>query len=278
MKLLRYGPLGQERPGMIDAEGRIRDLSDHVTDFGGSTVAISALERLHRLDPANLPLVSGQQRIGACLADAPNFYAIGRNYAAHAAETGSDLPTEPLVFNKATSCIAGPFDAVPLPKGSDRIDWEIELGVVIGAPTFNVSRREALSHVAGYCIVNDVSARDWQKDRGGQWVKGKSAPGFGPIGPWLVTADEVPDPQALALNLSLNGEMRQAARTSDMVFDVAHLISYMSGFLTLRPGDIIATGTPEGVGLGAKPPRFLAKGDILRLEISGLGRQEYSVK
>jgi len=274
MKLLRFGPIGQERPGMVDGDGRIRDLSDHVTDFKGETVAIAALERLHRINPANLPLVEGQQRIGACLADVPNFYAIGRNYAAHAAETGSDLPTEPLIFNKATSCLNGPFDDIPLPPGSDKIDWEVELGVVIGAHVSQVPEDEALAQIAGYCIVNDVSARDWQKDRGGQWVKGKSAPGFGPIGPWLVTADEIANPQALAMSLALNGEVRQSASTADMVFNVAHLISYMSRFFALRPGDIIATGTPEGVGAGAKPPRFLRPGDRLRLEVQGLGRQE----
>jgi 2,4-diketo-3-deoxy-L-fuconate hydrolase len=273
MKLLRYGPRGQEKPGCLDAEGRIRDLSAHVTDLAGDTVSLASLARLKGLDPESLPLVAGSPRIGACLASVPNFWCIGLNYSQHAAETGAQKPAEPILFNKATSALSGPFDDVIIPKGSEKADWEVELGVVIGARCEHVSASEALSRVAGYCTINDLSERAFQIERGGQWVKGKSAPTFGPIGPWLVTADEVPDPQALHLELSLNGQRVQNNSTSDMIFPVAEIISYMSRFMALLPGDIISTGTPEGVGMGMKPQRFLRPGDVMSLEVQGLGRQ-----
>jgi len=273
MKLLRYGPAGQEKPGMLDSEGQVRDLSSHVTDFAGATVSLEALETLRALDPATLPVVDAPGRIGACLASVPNFYCIGLNYAKHAAETGAEPPKEPILFSKATSALSGPFDPVVIPRNSVKGDWEVELGVVIGKTASYVTEDEALSHVAGYCVINDVSERAFQIERGGQWVKGKSAPTFGPTGPWLVTADEVPDPQALKVGLDLNGETVQDSDTSDMIFGVAEIISYMSQFMRLVPGDIIATGTPEGVGMGMKPQRFLRPGDVMVVRIEGLGEQ-----
>ncbi len=273
MKLLRFGPEGQEKPGILDAEGNIRDVSALVPDFGGSAVSAEALDHLRSLDPSIAPLVEGTPRIGACLAYVPNFYCIGLNYARHAEEAGMDKPGEPILFSKATSALSGPFDPVTIPRGSEKTDWEVELGVVIGREASYVTEDKALDYVAGYCTVNDVSERAFQIERGGQWIKGKSAPGFGPVGPYLVTADEVPDPQALRLTLSLNGEVRQDSSTKDMIFGVAEIISYMSRFMTLLPGDIIATGTPEGVGMGAKPPRFLRAGDEMELEVEGLGKQ-----
>jgi 2-keto-4-pentenoate hydratase/2-oxohepta-3-ene-1,7-dioic acid hydratase in catechol pathway len=257
MKLLRYGPRGAERPGMLSEDGTIRDISGALGDLAGDAVSLRSLDALRSMDLAHMPVVEGTPRIGACLADAPNIHAIGLNYARHAAETGSKNPPEPILFSKASSCLAGPHDAVTIPKDSVATDWEVELGVVIGRRVEHVSEAEALACVAGYCVVNDLSERDWQMKRGGQWVKGKSAPGFCPIGPWLVTADEVPDPQNLPLWLDLNGETMQLSSTADMIFSVAEIISYMSRFMTLRPGDVIATGTPEGVGLAMKPPRYL---------------------
>lgn len=277
MKLLRHGPLGLERPGMLDARGQIRDLSVVLDDLGGDSVALGALDRLRALDPDSLPLVEGPVRLGAPVSWVPNFYCIGLNYAAHAAETGAAKPTEPLIFSKASTSLAGPEDAIIIPRGSQRTDWEVELGIVIGTHCHNISQSEALSHVAGYVAVNDVSERDFQKERGGQWIKGKSAPSFGKIGPWLVTADEVPDPQALDLRLWVNGALRQNSSTSDMIFGVAHIVSYMSEFMELRPGDVIATGTPSGVGAGMVPPQFLRPGDYVRLEVQGLGQQESTV-
>ena len=277
MKLLRVGPVGQERPACLDATGVIRDLTGVTADFEGEGVSLDALEALKGVDLSALPAVEGNPRIGAAVARVETFYAIGLNYAQHADEAGMEPPKEPILFNKSASCLAGPNDALTLPKGSEKSDWEVELGVVIGKRAQNVSVEEALSYVAGYCVINDVSERAYQIERGGQWTKGKSAPGFGPVGPYLVTADEVPDPQALGLRLSLNGEMVQNNFTSDMIFSVAEIIAHMSEFMALVPGDVIATGTPEGVGMGMKPQRFLRAGDVMELEIDGLGRQRTKV-
>lgn len=277
MKLLRYGPRGAEKPGVLAEDGTIRDVSGALGDLAGDTVSLRSLDALRSMDLAHMPVVEGTPRIGACLADAPNIHAIGLNYARHAAETGSKNPPEPILFGKASSCLAGPHDAVTIPKDSVATDWEVELGVVIGRRVEHVSEAEALACVSGYCVINDLSERDWQMKRGGQWVKGKSAPGFCPIGPWLVTADEVPDPQNLPLWLELNGETMQLSSTADMIFSVAEIISYMSRFMALRPGDVIATGTPEGVGLAMKPPRYLKPGDRMRLGVAGLGEQDLPV-
>ena len=277
MKLLRVGPVGQEKPACLDATGVIRDLTGVTADFEGEGVSLDALEALKGVDLTALPAVEGKPRIGAAVARVETFYAIGLNYAQHAAEAGMEPPKEPILFNKSASCLAGPNDALTLPKGSEKSDWEVELGVVIGKRAQNVRVEEALSYVAGYCVINDVSERAYQIERGGQWTKGKSAPGFGPVGPYLVTADEVPDPQALGLRLSLNGEMVQNNFTSDMIFSVAEIIAHMSEFMALVPGDVIATGTPEGVGMGMKPQRFLRVGDVMELEIDGLGRQRSEV-
>lgn len=277
MKLLRVGPVGQEKPACLDATGVIRDLTGVAADFEGEGVSLDALEALKGVDLTALPAVEGNPRIGAAVARVETFYAIGLNYAQHAAEAGMEPPKEPILFNKSASCLAGPNDPLTLPKGSEKSDWEVELGVVIGKRAQNVSVQEALSYVAGYCVINDVSERAYQIERGGQWTKGKSAPGFGPVGPYLVTADEVPDPQALGLRLSLNGEMVQDNFTSDMIFSVAEIISHMSEFMALVPGDVIATGTPEGVGMGMKPQRFLRVGDVMELEIDGLGSQRTEV-
>jgi len=277
MKLLRYGPAGAEKTGMLDAAGQVRDLSAHVPDLAGDAVSPAALDALRALDPETLPLVQTPGRYGPCLARVPNFYCIGLNYARHAAETGSKPPPEPILFSKASSALSGPDDPVIVPRGSVKTDWEVELGVVIGREALYVTEAEALDHVAGYCVVNDVSEREFQIERKGQWIKGKSAPGFGPVGPWLVTADEVPDPQALALSLSLNGETMQSSGTHDMIFSVAEIISYMSRFMRLLPGDIIATGTPEGVGMGRDPQRFLRPGDAMELTVEGLGTQRQEV-
>ena len=273
MKLLRYGPAGAEKTGMLDADGQVRDLSAHVPVLAGEAVSVAALERLRAIDPATLPLVAEPGRIGACLASVPNFFCIGLNYAKHAAETGAEPPKEPILFSKATSALSGPYDPVVIPRNSEKTDWEVELGVVIGRETSYVSEADALDHVAGYCVINDMSERAFQIERGGQWVKGKSAPTFGPCGPWLVTADEVADPQALRLSLDLNGERVQDSDTSDMIFSVREIVSYMSQFMKLMPGDIIATGTPSGVGMGMKPQRFLRPGDVMELRIDGLGEQ-----
>ncbi|MGR3659945.1 MAG: fumarylacetoacetate hydrolase family protein [Paracoccaceae bacterium] len=277
MKFLRYGPKGQEKPGLLWEDGSIRDLSAHTPDFGGTTVSITELDKLRAIDPTSLPQVEGTPRIGACLTYVPNFYCIGLNYAQHAEETGNAKPSEPIVFSKATSALSGPFDDVIVPKDSDKCDWEVELGVVIGKHVEHVSEADALSCIAGYCVVNDVSECTFQIERGGQWIKGKSAPTFGPTGPWLVTPDEVGDPQNLGLSLRLNGEKQQDNSTSDMIFSVAEIISYMSRFMALLPGDIIATGTPEGVGMGQKPPRFLHGGEVMEVEIERLGMQRQEV-
>ncbi len=278
MKLLRYGPRGKEKPGLLDEHGIIRDLSDHVPDFGGSTVSRAAIDKLRDLNADLLRPVEDVQRIGACLAYVPNFFCVGLNYAKHAAESGMEPPKEPVLFSKASSALSGPNDPVLIPKDSEKSDWEVELGVVIGEHCEYASEAEALAKVAGYCTINDVSEREFQIERGGQWIKGKSAPTFGPTGPWLVTADEVPNPQALSLNLALNGETQQNSSTADMIFGVAEIISYMSRFMALQPGDIIATGTPEGVGMGQKPQRFLRPGDVMELSVEGLGMQRQDVR
>ena len=277
MKFLRHGPEGQEKPGFLDDECRLRDLGAMAPDFTPATVTCDALAALGGRDLSAAPVVEGPTRLGPPLAWVPNFYCIGLNYALHAAETGAELPTEPLIFSKASSSLAGPEDAIIIPRGSGKVDWEVELGVVIGKRASYVTEAEALDHVAGYLAVNDVSERDFQKHRGGQWIKGKSAPSFGKIGPWLVTPDEVADPQALAVRLWVNDTVRQESSTSDMIFPVAQLISYMSQFFTLLPGDIIATGTPSGVGAGMSPPQFLRAGDRVRLEVEGLGMQDSAV-
>ncbi|HEY8593816.1 MAG TPA: fumarylacetoacetate hydrolase family protein [Devosiaceae bacterium] len=272
MKLLRFGPMGQERPGILDRAGQLRDLSDHVRDFAGPDLD-DAIAAAARVDPENLPLVTGAPRIGACVGNVGKFICVGLNYSDHAAESGMEIPAEPILFSKATSAVCGPYDNVEIPPGSRATDWEVELGVVIGKTAKNISEDEALAHVAGYCVVNDVSERDFQLKRAGQWLKGKSYDTFGPIGPWLVTRDEVADPQDLALKLEVNGRVCQNGSTSTMIFGVAHLVSYISQFMSLQPGDIISTGTPPGVGMGQKPPVYLKPGDTMDLEIEGLGHQ-----
>ncbi len=272
MKLLRYGPAGREKPGLLDAEGRIRDLSGIVSHIDSGLLAPSRLEHLRRFDPVKLPLVRGTPRLGVPYTGIGKFVGIGLNYSDHAAEAGMPVPAEPIVFMKATTCITGPSDGIVLPKGSTKVDWEVELGVVIGTRAQYVDEADALRHVAGYCAVNDVSERNFQLERGGQWDKGKGCDTFGPIGPYLVTADSIADPQDLDMWLDVNG-----GNTSTMVFGVAHLVSYVSRFMTLMPGDIIATGTPPGVGMGRKPQQFLKPGDVVTLGIEGLGEQRSRV-
>ena len=275
MKLLRWGPPGEERPGILDGEGRIRDLSGVVRDIDGKAVSPEGLAKIAAFDPNTLPLVRGTPRIGPCVAGVGKFMCIGLNYSDHAAETGAQVPPEPVLFLKATSAISGPYDDVRIPRGSKKTDWEVELGVVIGKAGRYIPESEAMDHVAGYCVVNDVSERDWQANRSGTWTKGKSSDTFGPIGPWLVTKDEVPDPQNLAMWLEVNGHRYQNGSTRTMVYGVRFLVHYLSEFFTLHPGDIISTGTPPGVGLGIKPePVFLKPGDRMRLGIEGLGVQE----
>lgn len=277
MKLLRFGPAGKERPGLLDAEGKIRDLSDVIPDIGPQQLGDAALAKLRKLDARKLPPVRGNPRLGPPVTGVSKFVAIGLNYRDHAIESGAPIPKEPVVFMKATSCISGPNDPVMLPKGSKKTDWEVELGVVIGKRARYVARKDALSYVAGYCVVNDVSEREFQLERGPQWDKGKGCDTFGPIGPYLVTRDEVPNPQRLNLWLDLNGRRMQTGNTKTMIFDVATLVSYVSRFMTLAPGDLITTGTPPGVGLGMKPPRYLRPGDVMRLGIDGLGEQTQKV-
>ena len=273
MKLLRYGPKGSEKPALLDASGAIRDLSGVVDDIAGAVLSPEGLARLAALDPATLPTLP-EGRIGACVANTGKFICVGLNYADHAKETGKAPPEEPILFMKATTAINGPNDDVEIPRGSKKADWEVELGVVIGTRAKYVSEDNALDHVAGYCLVNDVSERAFQSERGGQWTKGKSHDTFGPIGPWLVTSDEIADPQNLGLWLDVDGVRRQTGNTSTMIFTVAHLVSYISQFMTLEPGDVIATGTPPGVGMGIKPePIFLREGQIMTLGIDGLGSQ-----
>ncbi len=273
MKLLRYGPAGAEKPGLLADDGTIRDLSAHVEDIAGEVLTDAGLVALRAIDPASLPVVEGTPRMGPCVGRVGKFICIGLNYSDHAAETGAAVPEQPIVFFKATSAIVGPDDDVIIPKGSEQTDWEVELGVVIGTEARYVSEEDAMNHVAGYCVINDVSERDFQFNRGGQWVKGKSADTFGPIGPWLVTRDAVPDPQALGMWLEVDGHRYQNGSTATMIFGVAHLVSHLSQFMSLQPGDVISTGTPPGVGLGQKPPVYLQAGQVMRLGIEGLGEQ-----
>ncbi|MBU2868425.1 fumarylacetoacetate hydrolase family protein [Pacificibacter marinus] len=271
MKYLRYGDIGHEKPAMIDPEGAMRCLVEHCDDLVGDTLA--NLDTLADVDWKTLPLVDPDSRVGACVSGVGKFICIGLNYADHAAESGMAIPSEPVMFMKATSAICGPDDGIVIPRGSEKTDWEVELGVVIGKPAKHVSEVDALNHVAGYCVVNDLSERAFQIVRQGQWTKGKSCDYFGPIGPYLVTPDEIPDPQALSMWLDVNGERVQDGSTATMVYSVAHLISYLSQFMTLHPGDVISTGTPPGVGMGFTPPRYLKAGDRVELGIEGLGRQ-----
>lgn len=277
MKLLRYGPPGQEKPGILDRDGRIRDLSGVVSDIGPETLAPSVLDKLRKLDPATLPAVTGTPRLGPCVARVPKLVCVGLNYRLHAQEAGQPIPKEPVLFMKATSSISGPNDDVVLPRNSKKGDWEVELGIVIGSKAQYVSEADALNYVAGYCLVNDVSEREFQLERGGNWSKGKSADTFCPMGPYVVTTDEVPDPQGLDLFCEVSGQRMQSSNTRDMIFTVRQVVSYASQFMTLLPGDVMPTGTPSGVGLGMKPPRFLKSGDTMRLGISGLGEQRQRV-
>lgn len=276
MKLLRYGPQGQEKPGILDGQGLIRDLSGHVDDIGPRQVTPARLAELRTIAIDTLPVVTSD-RIGACLADVGKIICIGLNYRKHAEETGSKIPDEPIVFLKATSSLSGPGDPIFIPRSAEKTDWEVELGVVIGKKGTNIAEADAPAHIAGYCTSNDVSERDFQSRRGGQWTKGKSADSFGPIGPWLVTADEVPDPQALELWCEVNGERLQASSTADMIFGVHFIVAYVSQFMTLHPGDVIMTGTPSGVGAGLKPQRFLRPGDVVTCAVAGLGAHNHTV-
>ena len=278
MKLVRYGSRGEERPGVVDRAGRIRDLSGYVKDIGGAALDPDELARLAALDPDSLPLVDGNPRIGPCVTGVGKFICIGLNYSDHAAETGATVPPEPIIFMKATSAITGPNDDLLLPRGSEKTDWEVELGIVIGRKAKYVSEAEALDYVAGYCTVHDVSERAFQIERHGQWTKGKSCNSFGPIGPWLVTKDAVQNPQNLPMWLKVNGETMQNGSTRTMVYGPAYLVSYLSQFMSLQPGDVISTGTPPGVGMGMKPPRFLKAGDVVELGVEGLGNQRQQVK
>jgi 2,4-didehydro-3-deoxy-L-rhamnonate hydrolase len=277
VKLFRYGLEGKEKPGILGRDGSLRDLTGVVADIAGDWLLPTTLQRIRDLDPQSLPVIEGQQRIGACVGRPSKFVCIGLNYLEHAAESGMTAPTEPVVFMKATSAVCGPEDAVILPRGSHRTDWEVELGIVIGKPGKYILESEALSYVAGYCVVNDISERAWQLEGTGQWVKGKSADTFGPIGPWLVTTDEVPDPQGLNLWLEVDGHRYQDGSTRTMIFGVQFLVSYISRFMSLQPGDIISTGTPAGVGSGQKPPVYLRAGNCIRLGIGGLGEQMHLV-
>ena len=278
MKLVRFGPTGAEKPGLLDAAGQLRDLSGHIADITGATLDDASIAKLQALDPTSLPLVTNGQRIGPCVGNIGKFLCIGLNYSDHAAETGAKIPEHPILFFKANSAIVGAYDDVVMPRGSEQTDWEVELGVVIGKTTKYVSKEDALGHVAGYCIVNDVSERHFQANLTGQWTKGKSCDTFGPTGPWLVTRDEVEDPQNLNMTLDVNGKRMQTGNTATMIFTVAEIIEHLSQLFTLHPGDVITTGTPPGVGLGIKPtPVFLKKGDVMELSIEGLGQQRQKV-
>ena len=277
MKLLRYGPPGEEQPGLLDAEGRIRSLDGVIDDVAGAALSAASLQRLRAIDPATLPLVEPPVRLGPCVGRVGKLMGIGLNYAEHAAETGAKVPNEPVLFMKATSSICGPYDDVCLPRGSQKTDWEVELGVVIGARAKYVSEAQALDFVAGYCVSHDVSEREFQIERCGLWDKGKGCDTFGPLGPWLVTKDEVPDPQNLKLWLEVDGQRMQDGSTSTMIFPVKKLVSYLSQFMTLHPGDIITTGTPSGVGMSRKPPVFLRAGQTVRLGVDGLGEQQQRI-
>jgi 2-keto-4-pentenoate hydratase/2-oxohepta-3-ene-1,7-dioic acid hydratase in catechol pathway len=273
MKLMRVGPLGQEKPAIVDADGKIRDLSGHVADIGGKVISPEGLAELAKIDLSTLPVLEGE-RVGACVAGTGKFICIGLNFSDHAAETGATVPPEPVIFMKATSAICGPFDNVLIPRGSEKTDWEVELGVVIGKTAKYVSEEDAMDYVAGYCVSHDVSERAFQTERSGQWTKGKSCDTFGPIGPWLVTKDEIADPQNLGMWLKVNGETMQNGSSKTMVYGVANVVSYLSQFMSLQPGDVISTGTPPGVGLGMNPQRFLKAGDVVELGIEGLGTQK----
>ncbi|ERP96381.1 2-hydroxyhepta-2,4-diene-1,7-dioate isomerase [Labrenzia sp. C1B10] len=278
MKLLRVGPVGQERPALRQENGTLCDLSDVIDDVAGAALLPESLDRLREIDADTLPKLPSDLRLGACVGQVGKFICIGLNYADHAAESGMKVPSEPVIFMKATSAICGPNDDVVLPDNAKKGDWEVELGVVIGSPAKNIPESEALQHVAGYCVINDVSERAFQLEHGGQWVKGKSADTFGPTGPWLVTSDEVPDPANLSMWLELNGKRVQYGSTKTMIFGVAKVVSYLSRYMSLQPGDIISTGTPPGVGMGMNPPRFLEAGDEMRLGIEGLGEQHQRVR
>jgi len=278
MRLVRYGEIGQEKPGLIDAAGVLRDLSGHIADIDASAIDDAGLDRLRGLDPASLPAIDGSSRLGPCISGVGKFICIGLNFHDHARETGLPIPAHPIVFMKATSSINGPDDDIIMPRGSTKSDWEIELAVVIGTRAKYVTVENALNHVAGYCIVNDVSERHMQMNLTGQWTKGKSCDHYGPVGPWLVTRDAIPDPQKLSMQLAVNGKMMQDGSTADMIFSVAEIIAHLSELMTLHPGDIIATGTPAGVGMGQKPdPVYLRHGDVMTLDIDGLGRQQQTI-
>jgi 2-keto-4-pentenoate hydratase/2-oxohepta-3-ene-1,7-dioic acid hydratase in catechol pathway len=277
MKLVRFGPAGREKPGIIDSKGRIRDLSKVVPDIAGDALSPKGLTRIRKAKIDTLPQVRSGVRLGPCVGGTTNLIAIGLNYADHAAETGAPIPKEPIIFNKAVSCICGPNDDTMIPKDSKKLDWEVELGIVIGARARYLTKKNAMDVVAGYCLANDVSEREFQIERSGQWTKGKGCETFGPIGPWLVTKDEVSDPQKLEMRLTVNGESRQKGSTRTMIFGVEHLVWYCSQFFVMEPGDVIITGTPPGVGLGMKPPQFLKAGDVVRLGIAGLGEQQQKV-
>ena len=279
MRLVRFGVMGQEKPGLIDAAGILRDLSDQIVDIDANSIDDASLDRLRSLDLASLPIVAGSPRLGACIANVGKFICIGLNFHDHARETGLPIPAHPIVFMKATSSINGPDDDIIMPRGSKHSDWEIELAVVIGTRTKYVKAKNALDHVAGYCIVNDVSERHMQMNLTGQWTKGKSCDHYGPVGPWLVTRDVVPDPQKLAMRLAVNGKMMQDGSSADMIFPIVEIIAHLSELMTLHPGDIVATGTPSGVGMGQKPdPVYLQDGDVMTLEIDGLGRQQQAIR
>lgn len=277
MKLVRYGQAGREKPGLVDADGRLRDLSIVIPDLAGENLSKRSLARIARIKPASLPAVRGQPRLGACVARPGNFVGIGLNYADHAKEIGTPLPKEPILFNKAPSSISGPNDDIVIPKEAEKVDWEVEIGVVIGERAAYVAERNALDHVAGFCLANDVSERSFQLQRGGNWMKGKSARTFGPLGPWLVTPDEIPNVQRLALWLEVNGKRMQDGNTRDMIFNVKKIVSYVSQFMVLMPGDVIVTGTPAGVGLGRKPARYLKPGDVVTLGADHLGEMSQTV-
>ena len=277
MKLLRVGPQGSEKPALLHADGTYRDLTSIVQDLAGDTVSLASLDAIRAADAGALPVLEADQRVGSCVASTPTFHCVGLNYTQHAHEAKMEIPTEPILFNKAASALSGPHDNVVRPKGSKKLDYEVELGIVIGAVTEHVSEADALSRVAGYCVINDVSEREFQAERLGQWVKGKSAPTFGPTGPWLVTTDEITDPQTLHCWLKVNGEMRQDSNTSDMIFSCAEIVSYMSRFMRLMPGDVIATGTPQGVVLGMEGQPWVQPGDVMEVGIAGLGEQKQTV-
>jgi 2-keto-4-pentenoate hydratase/2-oxohepta-3-ene-1,7-dioic acid hydratase in catechol pathway len=277
MKLVRFGEAGSERPGLIDAQGAIRDLSAIVPDIAGAALTVEGLSRIRAVDPSSLPLAPGNARLGPCVGSVGSFIGVGLNYADHAAETGLRIPKEPILFNKAVNCIVGPNDDVILPLGQQRTDWEVELAFVVGERAHHVAEEDALRHIAGVCICNDVSERHFQTERSGQWMKGKSSPTFGPLGPWLVTLDELGDLGALDMYLDVNGRRMQDGGTSTMIFKIPYLLSYISTFMALDPGDVITTGTPPGVGMGKSPPVYLKAGDVMRLGISGLGEQQQNV-